>query len=301
MKRALGLVVLACLVVSVPLAAAQATVRPAIIGSNLRLVGDPPQPPVPPPAPAAPVPSLTVVAAPAPAAPPTPLAAPAPAPAQPAPPQAARPTPKVRVPDVPKAPEGTATPAVPAPPAPPDAVGTTLPGRERGEPDPVNVRFEVTVELQSGTNGPVRRQAMLTVSNGTGQAVDRGVFRAGNQVAVPSATFTPIGSTNRPDDAKEPGAGKPVTSFTYRSVGLNVDVRQAVIVPGNRVRALLSIEFSGVDKAEGNSAGTPPSFPTFSQQVGLYFESGKPVVIAQSSDPATNTAQKVEVKATILR
>jgi hypothetical protein len=176
-----------------------------------------------------------------------------------------------------------------------------FPGRERGEPDPVNVRFEVTVELQSGTNGPVRRQAMLTVSNGTGVGVDRGVFRAGNQVAVPSTTFTPIAPTNRPDEAREPGAGKPVTSFTYRSVGLNVDVRQAVIVPGNRVRALLSIEFSGVDKAEGTSPGALPSFPTFSQQVGLYFDSGKPVVIAQSSDPATSTSQKVEVKATILR
>jgi len=83
---------------------------------------------------------------------------------------------------------------------------------------------------------------------------------------------------------------------------LNVDVVSAVVVPGNRIRAVLNIEFSGVDEKVGPGAsGAPPSFPTFSQRVPLYLENGKPVIIAQSVDGATNLTQKVEVKATILR
>jgi hypothetical protein len=287
MKRHPGLIVLTCLVGLASLAGAQTVVKPAIIGSDLRLVDDAVQAPLAPapPAPAAVAPALALGVA-----PPAPLA-----PA--APPQAARPAAKPKAPDAPKPPDAASAPAVAPQPEPP---GLPPPGRERGEPDPVNVRFEVTVESQAGTNAPVRRQAMLTVSNGTGFGMDRAVFRAGNNVAVPSTTFTPI-ATGGVADGATPPAAKPMTSYSYRSVGLNVDVRQAIVIPGNRVRATLSIEFSGVEKEGSPTAAIPPSFPTFSQSVALYFDSGKPVLIAQSSDPATSASQKVEVKATILR
>jgi hypothetical protein len=175
-----------------------------------------------------------------------------------------------------------------------------LPGRERGEPDPVNIQFMVTTTIESPESPPAKaskRVAILTVSNGTGNAFRGGVLRAGNNVPVASTSLV-----TRAEDGKETPAAKPLTSYNYRSVGLNVDVEQATVVAGNRVRASLSVEFSGVDERTGPGAsGVPPSFPTFSQRVSLYLESGKPVLVAQSTDLATGVSQMVEVKATILR
>jgi hypothetical protein len=171
-----------------------------------------------------------------------------------------------------------------------------MPGRERGEPDPVNIQFQVTVTAQSGTAAPSKRTATLTVSNGTGIAFRSGLLRAGNNIPVATTSLL-----TRGEDGKETPAAKPLTSYNYRSVGLNVDVEQAVIVTGNKVRVSLNVEFSGVDEKMGPGAGGPPSFPTFSQRMSLYLESGKPVLVAQSGEPATGASQTVEVKATIMR
>jgi len=171
------------------------------------------------------------------------------------------------------------------------------PGRERIDPDPVNVRFEVTISYQAGGAAPIKRTAALTVANNTGEVFSRGSLRSGNNVPVPTTTLTAKG-----DDGKETPVAKPLTSYNYRSVGLNVDIQRAAIVPGNRVRATLNVEFSGVDEKTASTTAAP-SFPTFSQSISLYFENGKPVLVAQSSDVVDNVERKqtVEVKATILR
>jgi len=85
-------------------------------------------------------------------------------------------------------------------------------------------------------------------------------------------------------------------------VGLNVDVSNVGVLTGGRIRALLNIEFSGVDDKSSPTTGAP-SFPTFSQRLYLFFENGKPILVAQSSDFVDNVERKqtVEVKATILR
>ena len=265
-----------------------------------------PQPPAPPAAPA-----VAVQAA----QPPAPPAAPARAavaarPATPPVPPAAPAPPSVQAQKPPKPPAAPPPPATPitdpeAPPTPPPA--PEPPGRERIEADPVNIRFEVTISYQSGTAAPIRRTAALTVANNTGSGFARGTLRSGNNVPVPTTTFTPMAiPPARAEEGKEGAAPapapKPVVSYQYRSVGLNVDVNQAAVVPGNKVRAMLNVEFSGVDEKSASTAGAP-SFPTFSQSLSLYLESGKPVLIAQSSDFVDNVERKqsVEVKATILR
>jgi len=222
------------------------------------------------------------------------------APAAPAPPARAE---QQKPPRPPAAPPAPAAPIVDPEAPPPPPAAPEPPGRERIEADPVNIRFEVTISYQSGTAPPIRRTAALTVANNTGSGFARGTLRSGNNVPVPTTTFTPMA---RPEEAKEGAtpspAPKPVVSYQYRSVGLNVDVNQAAVVPGNKVRAMLNVEFSGVDEKSASTAGAP-SFPTFSQSLSLYFESGKPVLIAQSSDFVDNIERKqsVEVKATILR
>jgi hypothetical protein len=278
MKKHLGLIVLASLSVAA-LAAAQV-----------------PAPPAPPAAPA------PIAAVPAPPAPPdvpgpalTPPAPPAPAWAATVAPQApttpAKPARPAKAPEAQKPPDPPAPTTAPEPPQPPQ------PGRERGEPDPVNIQFKVTVTVESTSAKPAKRVAILTVSNGTGSALQRGMLRAGNSVPVASTSLV-----TRTEDGKEAPVAKPLTSYNYRAVGLNVDVDQATVVSGNRVRAALNVEFSGVDEKTGPGAGgAPPSFPTFSQRVSLYLESGKSVLVAQSTDMATGVSQMVEVQATILR
>ena len=160
--------------------------------------------------------------------------------------------------------------------------------------DAVNVRFDVTISYQVGTQPPVVRTATLTVVEGTDSATRNNSLRAGNQVAVPATT---VGSGEKADG----GPGVPVTSYQYRSVGISLDIRN-VSVFANRVKANFGVEFSAVDEPRAGSA-LPPSFPTFQQSFSLVLDSGKPVLVAQSSDQVDNVdrVQKVEVKATILR
>ncbi len=174
---------------------------------------------------------------------------------------------------------------------------------ERVDADPVNVRFDVTVSSQTGSNPAIKRSAMVTVSNGGGPGpTGTGMLRSGNNIPVPSTTFVPVGSTREKEDGTDSGTPRPMTSYNYRTVGLNVDANNVVVLPGNRVRALLNIEFSGVDEKASASTGAP-AFPTFSQRLSLYLESGKPIVVAQSSDFVDNLERKqtVEVKASVLR
>jgi len=247
----------------------------------------------------------------------TPAAAQTPVPAQASPKtvRAAIPpqTPQAAVPAVagmpsPAVPATTPTPAAAAQPAIAVApAATTMPQARpaqatpppRVEPSPApktlsdyeaaNVKVEVTITYQVGNGTPVKRMATLTVAD-----QGRGSLRAGNQVAVPSTTFQPLAAGGP--------ATSPITSINYKSVGLNVDANR-VYIQGNKARMDLNVEFSAVDEKVPNAAAGYPSFPTFSQSLTLVLESGKPIIVGQSSDVVDNVERKqtVEVKATILR
>jgi hypothetical protein len=159
-----------------------------------------------------------------------------------------------------------------------------------------NVRVDVTITYQIGQGPLIKRSASVLVAQG-----ENGSLRSGNQVAVPSTSFVP--SATAP---KTEGSGatpvSPMTSFNYRAVGLNVDARR-VRVSGSRAKMDLSVEVSTLDERIGEMAGRPPSFPSFSQSLSVILDSGKPLIIAQTSDFVDNVErrQTVEVKATILR
>ncbi len=163
------------------------------------------------------------------------------------------------------------------------------------ETEAVNVKVEVTITYQVGNATPVRRMATLTVAD-----QGRGSLRSGNQVAVPSTTYQPVVPGKSEGGLPSPAA--PLTSFNYKSVGLNLDANR-VYIQGNKARMDLSVEFSAIDEKPSDGTGRPPSFPTFSQNLTLVLESGKPVIVGQSSDFVDNVERKqtVEVKATILR
>ncbi len=192
------------------------------------------------------------------------------------------------------------TPA-PKPMEPPPQERTTTTNWD----DVPNVRVDVTINYQVGQGAPVKRSASLVVASGN----DSGSLRSGNQVPVPSTTFMPVVAPARVEanpPAPSPMPSGPMTSFNYRSVGLNVDARR-VRVSGNKARMDLSVEFSAIDDKAADpgriSGPSYPTFPTFSQNLAVVLESGKPIVIAQTSDVVDNVERKqsVEVKATILR
>lgn len=168
--------------------------------------------------------------------------------------------------------------------------------------DAVNVRFDVTISHQIGSQPPVIRTATLTVAEfvpypGNSRVSESGYhsLRGGTQVAVVSKTMESA------DKAK--GDIPPsVTSYDYRTAGISLDIRY-VTVSANRVRASFGVEFSTVERADTGLEPSFPRFPTFQQNFTLVLDSGKPILVAQSSDQVdkVDRVQKVEIKATILR
>lgn len=194
------------------------------------------------------------------------------------------------------APVAVSAPQAPTSPVPPQAKPVQAPVaappmvKPMADYEAANVKVEVTITYQVGNGKPVQRTAALTVAD-----QGRGSLRSGTQVAVPQTTFQPA-TTGAP-------ATLPMTSYSYKSVGLNVDANR-VSVLGNRARMDLNVEFSAVDeKPTTLPSGSYPVFPTFSQNLTLVLESGKEVVVGQSSDVVDNQERKqtVTVKATILR
>lgn len=193
-------------------------------------------------------------------------------------------------------------PAPPAPPAPAKAPKPAAPKAVTEPPSPraetpssnMNVRVEVTIIDQSGTGVTTKKTVSLTVADG-----GRGSVRSGVTVPIPSSI---IGSREET---------RPTTSFSYRDMGLSLDVTGATI-RGNYVRLRLAVEYNPVDEKMATTEGQggaawlaqgPASFARFSQNLDLALESGKPLVVASSSDPvpSRNRTASLEVKATILK
>jgi outer membrane biosynthesis protein TonB len=207
------------------------------------------------------------------------------------------------LPSPPAPPEPPGPPAPPTPPQapkaqPPKVVKEAFVAVPEAASSNMNVRIDVTIIDQTGSGAPTKKTVSLTVADG-----GRGSVRSGVTVPIPSTTFAP-------QPVKE-GDARPIgSSWSYRDMGLSLDVTGAQI-RGNYVRLRLAVEYNPVDEkmaaAEGPSAAWlaqgPASFARFSQSLDLSLENGKPLVVASSSDPvpSRNRTASLEVKATILK
>jgi hypothetical protein len=183
--------------------------------------------------------------------------------------------------------------------------GTVAPSGRTGSPFPgkpdyawqmssVNVRVEATITDQSGSGTPTKKTISVTVAD-RGQ----GSVRSGVTVPIVTTTFTPTPQR----DVSTP----PMSSYSYRDMGLNLDVGN-VYVEGDSIRVRLSVEYNPVDEKVadapvGSTTPAMPSFNSFKQSLNLALQDGKALVVAQSSDPvpARDRKMTLEVKATILR
>jgi hypothetical protein len=154
-----------------------------------------------------------------------------------------------------------------------------------------NVRIDVTIIDQAGTKTPAITKTMSIVVSRNGS------LRSGVNVPLPSTTF-----------ASEKGSqpqGSPVTSYNYRNMGLSLDVAGLYLQPSGLIHVRMSLEYNPID--ETDKAATPPGMPVsysnFSQAFELDLENGKPLLVAQTSDPVPshNRTLSVEVRATIVK
>ncbi len=160
-----------------------------------------------------------------------------------------------------------------------------------------NVRVDVTIADSTRGGASTQKSISVTVRND-----GRGSVRSGVSLPIPSTTFAPL--------AQGGAALSPMTSYQYKDMGLSLDVT-SVTITGNFVKLRLAVEYNPVDEktanAEGANAVSPgqmmASFSQFRQNLDVVLESGKPLIVATSSDPVPSRDRKasLEVKATILR
>ena len=90
------------------------------------------------------------------------------------------------------------------------------------------------------------------------------------------------------------------TPMGMRDVVLNVDLTPTLVNVNGVMKTRLSmlIEYRPVALESDTEKS---STPTITEALTAVLEDGKPLLISQSADPATDRKVKVEVKATILR
>ena len=168
---------------------------------------------------------------------------------------------------------GTRANAQEKPAAPSKAPTETAPAKPAPvEGMPVNVRLEITITDQRGTAEPIVKTVTKTVA-------DRSWIRIRTGADVQ-------------------------TKLGFRPVVLNIDSFPRVIpnpgtqTPSNKLKVDLTIDYRPVAAESDSEKSTTPSI---NESLTIILEDGKPMVISQSADPATDRKVKVEAKATILK
>lgn len=138
---------------------------------------------------------------------------------------------------------------------------------------PLNIRIEVSITDQTGTNTPARKVVSMI---------------AGDRQ-----------STNIRSSASVPVKGIS-GSFNYRNVTINVDARPTILAKEpNKILVSFGLEY--MPKAGGNMEEIEPGMASLSERLGLILESGKPMMVSQAADPTSDRKITVEVTATILK
>jgi hypothetical protein len=160
-----------------------------------------------------------------------------------------------------------ATPATPKPLKTPEAA------RRPPIPQGPNVRVEITISDQAGSDAPVKKTLSVIVADG-----HNGSVRSKVTVVVPG----PAGTAAR-----------------YEDLPLNVDVK-ADIMENSFIRTWLILNYETFNTTrDSNAGGAVRSIVTGNQTMML--ENGKPLIVSQSADAATDRKVTLELKATILR
>jgi hypothetical protein len=159
------------------------------------------------------------------------------------------------------------------PPPPPPPVGLA------------NVKMDITITDQAGAAKPIVKTISVIVAD-----------RANNQIR--SQVVMPV-ATRRRIPARDSRTGEEVVDPQWRTedLPLNIDLR-AEIIDASRVRMRLVLNYRTVTEST-TLDGQPARTSVVTEEVSTILDSGKPTMISQSADAATDRKVTVEVKATI--
>ena len=183
-----------------------------------------------------------------------------------------------------------ARPGVTPAPGEKPAVGQNKPTPQPSEApappgQPVNIKLDITITDQAGTAKPIIKTINVIVAD-----------RANNQIR--SQVVTPV-ATRRRIPARDSRTGEEIVDPNWRTeeLPLNVDLRTEII-DSARVRMRLVLNYRTVTEST-TLDGQPARTSVVTEEVTTVLESGKPTIISQSADAATDRKVTVEVKATI--
>jgi hypothetical protein len=151
----------------------------------------------------------------------------------------------------------------------------------------VNIKIDVTITDKTGPGEPAKKVISMITGNGQNNSI-----RSSAHVRVSSISA--------------PGA---VPSFSYREVKINVDARP-MVQGENKIRLNFGLQYEPqvptVPQAIAPGGGsTEPMQDTgtasLNEILTLTLESGKPMMVSQAADPASDRRITVEVTATILK
>jgi hypothetical protein len=151
-------------------------------------------------------------------------------------------------------------------------------------PLPVNIKIEVAITDQSGNNPPAKKLVTMIASDQMGTNV-----RSSASVPVPSTVFSG-------------NATAPMTSFTYRTVQINVDARPVIIQKEpHKISVNFGLEYLPTTRVSAQEEAAGPGLTSWNERLSVILESGKPMVVSQAADPTSDRRITVEVTATILK
>jgi hypothetical protein len=182
----------------------------------------------------------------------------------------------------------------------PATTGQAKPAEEKSQPTsvkspepaplPVNVKIEVSITDQSGTNPPAKKMVSMVVGDR-----QRNSIRSSASVPVKTTLFSkPAGAT------ESTPANIPTPSYTYRNVTINVDAHPS-IVQKEPTKLMLELVIQYQPKSGGGQEDLEPGMASLNESMSLILESGKPTIASQAADPTSDRKITVEVTATILK
>jgi hypothetical protein len=159
------------------------------------------------------------------------------------------------------------TPPAPAPRAGTPATAPAPAPAPRRQAQPINVKIDLSINDQRGTNAPVKRTLSMIVADQMG-----GSIRSQSEV------------------------------LAVGSVPLNVDVHPELL-ENNKIRLNLTLQYDWPAPLEGGRDAPRGTVikTALHNSVSLVLDNDKPMIAAQSADPIGDRQVTVEVKATILR
>jgi len=183
----------------------------------------------------------------------------------------------------------------PAPLPPPPQAGQAAGGRKL--PAPVPLKVTVVLSRYQGEKRVSSMPYILGVmASGWGPG-PKTTLRMGVNVPVAQTMFGPGGSGD--------GKSVPMSSYTYRDVGTNIDCGATFdeAVPGIfQLAVTVSDSSVGLDTPKGGGpAPNMPSFRNFNSAFTALLREGQTMQYTSATDPVTGEVMKIDVTAAVMK